>query len=799
MLIPYKPHLIRKLRELVGWLLCGASAVLLAAETVDESKLPPPATIKIDFVRDIKPILDTACARCHGPERPKSRFRLDNREAALKGGNIGIAIIPGQSGRSPLIHFVAGAVEDMEMPPTGKGDPLTRDEVALLRAWIDQGAAWGVSGPTNRFVFDATARFGGTVVSGNRQKFREHHWQREGFNGGIDQLELTQQVGPETQVSLFGHAWRDDYKIAFEINRTDVGYIRSGWQEYRKYFDDTGGYFLEAPPMAVGLDGDRHLTLGKTWIDFGLALPNWPQMSLGYEYDYKRGRQTTLIYGPLAPTERSIDEGVHIIKFNLDAELKGISIEERFRGEFYGLDSESTNFVAPISRSGPPASSISVESIREGNRYFQGANTLRFEKKINKWLFGSAGYLYSKLNSDAYFNLDTMPLLGVPSNDQEWRFPKITLEKESHVFNLNAVLGPFDQLTFSTGVQSEWTRQRSFGRGSINLIAPTLDNPASLDSDYDLMSVSENLAVRYTKIPFTSLFADLRLQQQSVGQSSEFQAIENIDKGVFLQHTDFSSLYSDGRIGFTTSPWQQVSFSAHYRRHEDDSTYRNAPLIQPEGFGTAYPAFIRARDVRTDEFQAKLVVRPQSWLKSTLSYQLVSSDYSTDTGPFTDPAVRPFVPGNITPGGNLLSGLVHSHIYSLNLAAAVTPRLNLNTTFLYQPTYVESAGNGFVAPFHGDIYSVISQGSFLLSDATTLFLSYVFSEANYGIRLLAAGLPVGNQYQQHAVQAGWEHRLSKRVTTRLQYGYYYFNERGGGGPNNYVAHSIFSTVNFKLQ
>ena len=125
-------------------LLPSAFCLSLSA-AIDESKLLPASTNKIDFDRDIKPIFDKSCVRCHGPEKPKSRFRLDNEESALKGGEQGVDILPGQSAKSPLIHFVSRLVEDMEMPPGGKGDPLTKDEIGLLRAWIDQGAKYSAA------------------------------------------------------------------------------------------------------------------------------------------------------------------------------------------------------------------------------------------------------------------------------------------------------------------------------------------------------------------------------------------------------------------------------------------------------------------------------------------------------------------------------------------------------------------------------------------------------------------------------------------------------------------------------
>lgn len=117
-------------------------------EKVDPDKLPPAAEGKMDFVKDIKPILDRSCVRCHNstPPRPNKQFdqgglRLDNREAAMKGGESGVVIVPGKGGRSRLIHVVAGLDPVVSMPPRGK-DRLSKEDIGKLRAWIDQGAAW---------------------------------------------------------------------------------------------------------------------------------------------------------------------------------------------------------------------------------------------------------------------------------------------------------------------------------------------------------------------------------------------------------------------------------------------------------------------------------------------------------------------------------------------------------------------------------------------------------------------------------------------------------------------------------
>lgn len=94
--------------------------------------------VKVDFVRDIQPILEANCWKCHGPSRQESGLRLDEREGILTGGDRGAAIVPGKSSESLLILAVSGVKADLKMPK--KGEPLTSEQISLLRAWIDQGA-----------------------------------------------------------------------------------------------------------------------------------------------------------------------------------------------------------------------------------------------------------------------------------------------------------------------------------------------------------------------------------------------------------------------------------------------------------------------------------------------------------------------------------------------------------------------------------------------------------------------------------------------------------------------------------
>jgi hypothetical protein len=104
----------------------------------------------VDYSRDVKPLLAGRCYACHGPDegRRKANLRLDVREIAVKK-----AIAPGQSGKSKLIERITtDDPTEVMPPPTAKKEPLTPEQIDVLRRWIDQGAKfdmhWAYVKPT---------------------------------------------------------------------------------------------------------------------------------------------------------------------------------------------------------------------------------------------------------------------------------------------------------------------------------------------------------------------------------------------------------------------------------------------------------------------------------------------------------------------------------------------------------------------------------------------------------------------------------------------------------------------------
>jgi mono/diheme cytochrome c family protein len=93
------------------------------------------AQARVDFVRDIQPIFRASCDGCHGAQKQMGNLRLDSKQAALAK-----AIIPGKAVDSPLYQRIAGIGDQARMPMGG--EPLKKEQIELIRRWIDEGAAW---------------------------------------------------------------------------------------------------------------------------------------------------------------------------------------------------------------------------------------------------------------------------------------------------------------------------------------------------------------------------------------------------------------------------------------------------------------------------------------------------------------------------------------------------------------------------------------------------------------------------------------------------------------------------------
>lgn len=115
---------------LVLWIFCTLSSVTRDAGAGEL------------FESQIAPALASKCVTCHQPANAKGGFDLTTREAMLRGGDGGVAVVPGKPDDSPLFHRSVPNEDGSPPEMPEKGEPLTDQEAAAIKTWIEQGAPW---------------------------------------------------------------------------------------------------------------------------------------------------------------------------------------------------------------------------------------------------------------------------------------------------------------------------------------------------------------------------------------------------------------------------------------------------------------------------------------------------------------------------------------------------------------------------------------------------------------------------------------------------------------------------------
>ncbi|MCG3146832.1 MAG: hypothetical protein PCFJNLEI_00266 [Verrucomicrobiae bacterium] len=612
------------------------------------------------------------------------------------------------------------------------------------------------------------------TVSGNDDKFRADFGRDDGWMGGIGEATWHQDLGNET---TFDFAARGAFQLQLDLTKKEVGYLRAGFSQFRKYSDTTGGFYQPFTTPSFQLAGDPHLDIGNITVEVGLTLPKLPLITLGYERQYRTGQKSLLEWGGVTeagvtrkiyPSVKNVDEQADIFKIGVAYEIKNIQLDNQFRYERYETDTKRVTL--------EEGKSVTVRETYQHDAFF---NAFRLDSRLNEQVYWSVGYLYTTLSGDGGMSVNTA--LPVTAFDRNWVARVLDLGTESHVLNANLMFGPFKGLTLYTGVQAEQTDADGLTDALLTTgLSPTTTN--QLQSTTDKTSLTETFGARYTKIPHTTLYAEARLTQQQI-DLDEVQTGTAADN--FVSQTDTEIFRQDYRAGFNTAPWRIVTFSGRYRYALYQNDY-DASIDTAAG----YPAYITMQDFTTDEVMLKLTVRPCTYFSASLQYQLVATDIQTGTAG---------VPA-LAPKGTRISGEYNANIYSVSATLTPISRLYLMGLVSYQDTCTKAFDNqaAAVTAYNGDVYTVLGTAGFVIDDKTdaTLECSYSFSD-NFKNNA-AAGLPLGLDNQRTSLIAGLSRKFTDKVSARLRYGWYQYNETSNGGLNDYTSQLVSAacTVRF---
>ena len=142
---------------------------------------------------------------------------------------------------------------------------------------------------------------GGVITSGDRAQFeQEHRLPGDQPYGGIQDLHYEQTIGKDATLTVDGHALWDfnDYDIKLQLSQPKLGYIKAGFTEFRSLVRWQRRIFsapwrhLVPPPIP-----EMHIDRGEAWVELGLRLPNWPEITLHYSHEFRQGMKDSTVWG----------------------------------------------------------------------------------------------------------------------------------------------------------------------------------------------------------------------------------------------------------------------------------------------------------------------------------------------------------------------------------------------------------------------------------------------------------------------------------------------------------------------
>ena len=652
---------------------------------------------------------------------------------------------------------------------------------------------------------------GGNIINGDAAQFKQEHRISGDIFGGIQDLHLERTIGKNGTLTVDGHAIFDnhDYDLKIDLTQPGLGYIRGGYTEFRSWYDGNGGYFPAGdgawiPPRYPELALDR----GEAWVELGLRLPDWPEITIHYSHQFRDGGKDSTSWGDatvpavgsprkIAPAFRNIDETRDILSFDMSKTFGNTNV---LLGMRYEHSSNDDRLQLQRGVGNPDTLRFITQHEQSDLDLFNGHVITETHFSDKFWF--TAGYSYTTLGSD----ISGTRIYGSDYNSMFGPFPNIQFRDEGfinlagtsdvhdHIFNANFFWMPLKNLTLLTGFRYTREDQDSSSvflstntNSSRELLPP---NPESADTSQDFDNFAERFEARYTGIKNWLFYAEGEWTEEN-GNVREHAVSGGEDEGMLNKDTSLlGQKYSIGANWYAT-PRLSLSGQYDYKAAE----YNNDIRADFSGSNQR----LLSQDWSTNDFNIRMTFRPKipahlGTLSMVTRYDFMQTLAS---GMWAIDPVGPRLSEEHT-------ALITSHVIGETVTWSPLARLYLQGTLSYVLDQTKTPAGDIVvtdsAPtvlnFRNDNWTVTGGGGFIIDNKTDLHADYTYYRANDYQNNSQAGLPYGADATEHAVTATLTRQLTKKIRLRLQYGYYYYTDGLSGGFNNYEAHSFFSSLAF---
>lgn len=679
---------------------------------------------------------------------------------------------------------------------------------------------------------------GGVIVHGDTAQFeQEHRLPGDQVYGGIQDLHFEQGLPNDVQLTVDGHAIWDinDYNLRVDLSKAKVGYLRFGYDEFRSWYDGNGGFFPHHDVFFPPPIPEMHIDRGAAWVELGLRVPDWPEITLHYEHQFRFGQKDSTIWGDttltglkvnparkIAPAFRDIDETRDFFAADILKTIGNTDFILGMRYEHSDIDNrlqlERGAGQLPPRVAPPGAQRFITQHDELDNDIFNGHAITETRFTDSFWFTGA--YSYSSLSGDLSGTQIVGPhynsLFGEPYPFQRFDEGYLNLagvsDEREHVFNSNLFWIPLPDLNVIAGFR--YTRQdKDSSSFHLATTVPANGTPPNTeevfaDSSNELNNFAQRLELRYTHIQNWLFYLEAEWEEE-FGTIREHEVVEGVDQGNLDKDTHLlGQKYTAGATWYPAI-WLNLAAQYYHKIADYDNDF-NSDLATPPVPGSERNQRMLGQDWHTDDVNVRITLRPKipGWLGtmalvSRYDYLVQSAESKWGISPANPPGVG--LTGITL--DEVRSGWVIKHMISESINWNPTARLYLQTNVSVVLDQTHSGASYYVlipntsptfVNARNDYWTVSAGGGYVLDRKTDVRADYSFYRANDYFNNAPVAMPYGMGATQHTASGTLTREIAKNVRLVLKYTYFNYSDLTSGGHNNYQAHSIYSGLQIRF-
>lgn len=641
---------------------------------------------------------------------------------------------------------------------------------------------------------------GGFLNSGYNSRLQQRQQSRGGPFGGIEDFHYQAEVATNTTFYVDGRALfdNDDYKLNLGVVREKFGYLRFSYSDYRIRYDGGGGFDLPSNMWYPLSDNALGLDRGEISFEGGLTLEDAPKLTFRYNHSSRAGEKGSSSWGIAHPSgvTRGLSPSFYDIKEHSDTFQLDVAhtINKTDFGGGLRYDTGKLDDALKITQS--PAEPLFQRKItdRQGTSYDMFNVHAFSETWLTNNLMFSSGFSYSDLNTDfsgsRIYGSD-FDVGHAPNALNGFGYFGLNGGSRLHeyVADLNLFYKPSPNMAIIPSLRvlkEDWDASSA---GSETL-ADRMITDFRDSSERSLLDVRERLDLRYTGLTNWVLHAraDFTEGEGNLNEIGGLVPVNGIGVPSIERKTEDRRFFQKYSAGARWYPSRDVIVDAggYYKAnaydydHSIDNTRNNS--------FDRYPAYLVMQAFDTYDGNLRLTLRPLANVTLVSRYEFQFSTIRTQ-------------PDSISGLGSVESSEMTSHIIAQDISWSPWSRLSLQAGVNYvlsDTTSPASEVTQAILRAQNNYWTLNFSSSLVVDAKTDLNVNYFYYLADDYSDNSAFSPLYGAGSEEHGVTATLTRRISSNIRWTLRYGFFLNRDLLSGGNQNYDAHLLFSSLQYRF-